>query len=172
MSGLYFPVLTNLIQNPVQFIDCSRKGTLELIRASNYAKRGTCFNMTTEKNKEVVKNFIDRVWSRGLVDEIPDFIAPEYEAIGLATDVRVKGIEGVRENVLTTRSGYPDLRIEIDDMIAEKDRVASRLRLRGTPVHQQATTWARGALTNRELIFHQLKDGKITRAWSIASTWR
>jgi predicted ester cyclase len=128
--------------------------------------------MTTGKNKEVVRKFIDRVWNRGFVNEIPEFIDPEYEAIGLATEVLVKGIEGVKENVLATRSGFPDLRIEIDDMIAEEDRVASRLRLRGTPVHQQATTWERGAMTNPELIFHLLKNGKIIRAWSIGSTWR
>ena len=128
--------------------------------------------MSNEDNKETVRNFIERIWNRGFVDEISDYIAPDYEAIGLATTVYVRGIEGVRKNVEETRSGFPDLLIEIDDMIAEGDKVASRLTLRGTPVHQQATTWERGALTNPELIFHQLKDGKIIRAWSIASTWR
>ena len=128
--------------------------------------------MSAEKNKEIVKNFIDRVWCRGFLDEISDYISSEYEAIGLATSVQVKGVEGVRRNVQEMHSEYPDFTIEIDDMIAEGNKVASRLRLRGTPVQQQATTWERGALTNPELIFHQLHDGKIIKAWSIASTWR
>ena len=106
------------------------------------------------------------------MDDISKYIAHNYEAVGLATTVYVRGIEGVRKNVEDTRSGFPDLFIEIDDMIAEGDKVASRLTLRGTPVHQQATTWERGALTNPELIVHQLKDGKIIKAWSIGSTWR
>jgi len=128
--------------------------------------------MSTEKNKAIVRDFIDRVWNRGFVDEISNYISPEYEAIGLATDVKVIGIDGVKKNVQETRSAYPDFTIQIDDMIAEGNKVASRLRLRGTPVHQQATTWERGALTNPELIFHQLKEGKIIKSWSIASTWR
>jgi len=128
--------------------------------------------MSVEKNKAIVRDFLDRVWNRGLVDEISNYISPEYEATGLATSVKVIGIEGVKKNVQETRAAYPDFTIQIDDMIGEGDRVASRLRLRGTPVHQQATTWERGALTNPELIFHQIKDGKIIKAWSIASTWR
>jgi predicted ester cyclase len=128
--------------------------------------------MSIKDNKNTVRNFIERVWNRGFVDEISKYIAPKYEAIGLASNVYVRGVEGVRKNVDDTRSGFPDLLIEIDDMIAEGDRVASRLTLRGTPVHQQATTWERGALTNPELIIHQLKDGKIIKAWSTASTWR
>ena len=128
--------------------------------------------MSSEKNKRIVQNFFDRVWNRGYVDEIQNFIAPDYEAIGLATEIEVRGIKGVKKNVQETRSRYPDFTIQIDDMIAEGDKVASRLRLRGTPVHQQATTWERGALTYPELIFHQLKNGKIIKAWSIGSTWR
>lgn len=128
--------------------------------------------LSTEENKVIVRTFIDRVWNRGLVDEIADFIAPEYEATGLATTVIVRGIDGVRENVMGTRDVYRDLIIEIDDMIAEGDKVASRIKLRGTPVHQQATSWERGALTMHELIIHQLKNGKIIKAWSIGSTWR
>lgn len=129
-------------------------------------------HLSAEKNKEIVRDFIDRIWNRGLVDEIPNFITPDYEAIGLRTTVFARGIDGVRNNVLGTRDAYRDLIIEIDDMIAEGDKVASRIRLRGTPVHQQATTWDRGALTLDELIFHQLKEGKIIRAWSIGSDWR
>ena len=128
--------------------------------------------MSVEKSKTIVRDFIDRVWNRGYVDEISNYISPDYEAVGLASSVKILGIESVRKNVQELRTEYPDFTIQIDDMIAEDDKVASRLRLRGTPVHQQATTWERGALTNPELIFHQIKDGKIIKAWSIASTWR
>jgi len=128
--------------------------------------------MTNEDNKKIVKNFIDRVWNKGFVDEISNYIAPNYEGIDFATAVHINGVEGVREIVKELRLVYADLLIEIDDMVAEGDKVASRLTLRGTPVHQQATTWERGALSNPKLIFHQIRKGKIAKAWSISSTWR
>jgi len=88
--------------------------------------------MSTEQNKAVLSRFIKEVFNRGnirLVDELlaPDFVEHEELPPGIPP-----GREAVKQLSTMFRSAFPDLKVTIDDMIAEGDKVVARQTWSGT----------------------------------------
>jgi predicted ester cyclase len=82
-------------------------------------------------NKELVRRFYEDVyvrWNMALVDEVvsPRFISHDWPEDGLT------GPRAFRDYYAGIRSAVPDARYEVDDLIAEGDRVVVRWRLLGT----------------------------------------
>jgi predicted ester cyclase len=61
---------------------------------------------------------------------------------------------------------YPDVRVEIDSMVAEGDMVAVRLTFRGT----HAATGERAEW--REMVFTRFAEGKAAESWEMLDTGR
>jgi steroid delta-isomerase-like uncharacterized protein len=81
-------------------------------------------------------------------------------------DQDVRGIEGLTQFVSTIRSGVPDLRVTLEDDIAEENKVVSRWGAQGT--HQGelmgiAATGNEVAITG--ITIHRIEDGKIVEEW-------
>ena len=88
--------------------------------------------MSAEENKKVVQRFW-KVWEEeDFVDLIDELLAPDYVNHSPGIPDQPTGPEGVKAVVSMFRSGMPDLRVTIDDMIAEGDRVATRYTIEGT----------------------------------------
>ena len=82
-------------------------------------------------------------------------------------DEDVRGIEGLKQFVSMIRSALPDLRITLEDDVAEGDKVVSRWRAQGT--HQGelmgiAPTGNEVAITG--ITIHRIEDAKIVEEWS------
>src|ERR1044071_8571829 len=82
-------------------------------------------------NKELVRRFYKEVygdWNMTLVDEVvsPQFTSHDWPK-GSPT-----GPQGFRHFYSAIRSAVPDARYEVDDLIAEDDKVVVRWRLLGT----------------------------------------
>jgi ketosteroid isomerase-like protein len=104
-------------------------------------------------NKKLVRRLIDEVWNAGDVAALAELWSEETsaEALGL-------------HQLLT--SAFPDLRVQIDDLIAEADRVAARLTFTGT--HRGDF---RGiAPTGRPVRFDAIRIYRIVQG-KIAETW-
>jgi len=84
----------------------------------------------SEGNKALMRQIYD-VINTGDVDRADELLAEDMveheEFPGLDP-----GREGFKQFVRTFRSAFPDLRFEIEDMIAEGDRVAARVTMTGT----------------------------------------
>ncbi|MFW9921610.1 MAG: ester cyclase [Candidatus Thorarchaeota archaeon] len=118
-----------------------------------------------ERNKEIIRRYIERVWNDhnpSLVDELMD---PEHVCHGLRTEVFVTR-EMVKQAVSHYREPFTDFRIDILDMLAEGDKVASLIRLLGTRREDGMRCYL------DELIIHHIKDGKINGSWSLGSEWK
>ena len=87
--------------------------------------------MSAEESKVIMRRFWS-VWEEGDIDRLDGLLAPDYVNHTLASPDLPPGPEGVKEIVSMFRSGMPDLRVNIEDMIAEGDRVATRYALEGT----------------------------------------
>jgi predicted ester cyclase len=66
-------------------------------------------------------------------------------------------------------TAFPDLRIEIEDIVAEGDRVAVRARWHGT--HRGVLPMIPFPATNRAvtftgMVFWRIRDGKIVERWA------
>ena len=82
--------------------------------------------MTTERNKALVRRWIEEVWGGGNLAAIRDLFAPGYTVNGAHI-----GPEGVRESVEALRVAFPEAALAIADLVAEGDRVVLRWTLTG-----------------------------------------
>jgi predicted ester cyclase len=86
-----------------------------------------------EANKELVKRYFDAM-ERGAVDESAEFWAPDSinHASGRHGQPPPRGRNGMAIVSRMLRTAFPDRRWEIDDMIAEGDKVVCRMTVSGT----------------------------------------
>jgi len=91
--------------------------------------------MSTEDNKIRVRQLYDAVFNQHNLAAIDDFFAHDVVDHSLPPGAP-GGIEGVRATIGMFLGAFPDLRITVDDLIAEGDTVVARWTLQGT--HQGA----------------------------------
>ena len=85
--------------------------------------------MSTEKNKALVRRFYgESVHNPALLDEL---LAPTY-LLHLPGSSAISGIEPAKQLMVAYTSGFPDLQLTTEDVIAEGDKVAIRNTWRGT----------------------------------------
>ena len=120
--------------------------------------------MLEEKNKAIVRRFIEEMDSDLSVIDV--FCAPDSIA-HLPGSPAPTDRQGFKTFAALLYAAIPDLRHEVDDQIAEGDKVVSRVSVRGT--HRGPLLWI--APTNREvcftdLIIIRLEDGKAVELWA------
>jgi len=87
--------------------------------------------MTAETNKALVGRLLERVRGGWTPDVIEEFFAPGYRRYLNPTTPPLTR-EGQRDRVNRFRTAFPDGAATLEDLLAEGDRVAYRLTLRGT----------------------------------------
>jgi len=87
--------------------------------------------VSTEENKLLVRRYIEEVVNTGNVEKLAEFIAPDYVEVYNNTRYPI-GVDGAKQHVLGVRQTYPDLRVMIEQQIAEGDWVVTRITARGT----------------------------------------
>jgi predicted ester cyclase len=87
--------------------------------------------MSIEANKRLLREYYEQVVSTGAVERIAEFIAPAYAEVheGVVSHV---GQAGARDHILGVRRTYPDLRLTVEQQIAEGEWVVTRVVMRGT----------------------------------------
>ncbi|HEX2148919.1 MAG TPA: ester cyclase [Actinomycetota bacterium] len=121
--------------------------------------------MSTEQNKQTVRRYLEEVWKRGRIEESAAYLAPGYlRHIGPGTDPL--DTEGQKTRLEGFRTAFPDVNLQIEDMVAEGDLVAFRFILSGT--HRGAfqgiePTGKTVSVPGLDLV--RLKDGLLTEHW-------
>jgi predicted ester cyclase len=113
------------------------------------------------RNKAVVRRLIDEVMNAGRLDVIPELYAP-----GLAPKAE--------RWIAPFRASFPDMHMEIVELIATGDTVVGRFKCTGTHLGEwlgHPPTGRRFTTIDEAAIFH-IQDGKIVKAWSIEDTLR
>jgi predicted ester cyclase len=115
----------------------------------------------SEANKTVVTRLVDEVLNHGRLDIIDELYAPELAP-------------AARRWITPFRKSFPDVRMEIVDLIAEGDKVVGRFTCSGTHLG----TWLGHLPTGRrfhrvpEVYIFTIHNGKITQAWGLEDTHR
>ena len=81
-------------------------------------------------NEALVRRFLDEVVNGGDARLLAELVATDH--VRHAPDGDLYGPEGVRIDLAEYRSGFPDLHVTVEDLVAAGDRVASRFVLRGS----------------------------------------
>lgn len=112
---------------------------------------------TMEKNKEVVRNLYEEALNKRNLHLLKDLVSPEYTAIQ-----GVKGPAGFETTVTGILKGFTDAHWDVQEYIAEGDKVMVRWKFQGTHTGQFATYAPTGKTVNNDgLGIYQLKDGKV-----------
>ena len=77
-----------------------------------------------ELNKQKVRLFIGAVLNEGRLEMIEELLAADY--VGHFPGVPVVGRDAMRALVSSRRQEYPGLFVEVEDQVAEEDRVVTR----------------------------------------------
>ena len=114
-------------------------------------------------NEEIVRNACQIIWSDGDVSRIWEFYAENFTADYPMTDWG-EGLEGIKTLVLGIRTGFPDYRERIDELLVAGDDVIVRLTLQATHNGPLPNLPATGrAVEFKDVTICTVLDGKITR---------
>ncbi len=126
--------------------------------------------MSAEESKATMRQYFG-VFEQGNIDLLDELLAPDYINHSPATPDLPTGPEGVKAVVSMFRSAMPDLRVVIEDMIAEGDKVATRYTLEGTHEGELFGVPPTGQrLSIKSISVERVADGKIREHWRITDT--
>lgn len=114
--------------------------------------------MSIADNKALARRLLEGFWSTGDLDEADRLFTAEFLHHNVP-DGTPRGPDGQKQFVTATRAMVPGLRIAIDDLIAEGDRVAARWT--GTFALPEG-----GERSYSGVDILRFKDGKIAELWS------
>ncbi len=124
--------------------------------------------MSVEENKAVVRRFnagVQQFFQTGDLSGLDEICAPDFvhHGPGIPPD-----LEGFKQMVPVFRSAFSDVEVDIDDLIAEGDRVVDRITVRGTHsgdfmgIPPSGIRWEM-----QEIHIARIVDGKIAERWTM-----
>lgn len=119
-----------------------------------------------ESNKALVRRNFEAIWSQGNLAAADELLAPGYVGhIATLPDV-VRGIEAFKQMIAMFHFAFPDTRFEIQDQIAEDNKVATRWIAYGTHRGEFMGIAPSGqAMHVTGMSFHRIEDGRIQESW-------
>jgi steroid delta-isomerase-like uncharacterized protein len=118
----------------------------------------------SEENKAIVRRWVE-AFNEGNLEAVDELLTDSYVRHD-PNSPEVRGPEEEKQLIAMYRAAFPDLHFSVEDMVAEEDRVATRLSISATH---------KGELlgippTERRLSFtamehYRLSEGRIEEQW-------
>jgi len=122
--------------------------------------------VTTERNKAVVRRLFEEVINPGKLERAEELIRADFVEHGGAPG-QAPGLEGFKQVNTMLRVAFPDLRLTVEEMVAEGDRVSVRFTARGTHRGEFWGVPPTGNPVAWEVIsIVRVAGGKIAERWS------
>jgi len=124
----------------------------------------TSVSLELERNKALVRRFIDEVFLNGdfgAVDEMltDDFTPNTWGSVG-------QGRDGLKEAITRVSAGLSDVRMTIEDVVAEGDRVAVRLTSSATQTGEFMGLPPSGKRYEiGEIHIFRIRDDRVSEHW-------
>lgn len=121
---------------------------------------------TAQRNKAVVRRFVD-AWNEADLAVIDEIVAPDAEHHDPMDPPDLRpGPAGEKQLIEIYQSAFPDATLEIEDMLAEGDRVATRWTAAGTHEGEFMGVEPTGNEVEIEgFEINRLEDGQIVESW-------
>lgn len=117
-------------------------------------------------NKALIRRFFEEVWSTGDLSRRDSFLAAEYQG-HMAGAAEAIDRDGWTAWFQGFRAAFPDARFAVEDMVAEGDRVAARLTMRGTHLGPLNGVPATGrAVVVSGMSIERVAGGRIVEGWN------
>jgi len=129
-------------------------------------------NNATEKNKNIVRRFVQEVWNEGKLEVADEVLAADYIEYPSTPDdskpVEPCGPDGMKRFVQMFLSAFPDMTFTIEHMVAEGDKVAVHLVGQGThkgELHGLPPTGKRVRVGGAAI--HRIEGDKIVETYQV-----
>ncbi|HEX4486956.1 MAG TPA: ester cyclase [Terriglobales bacterium] len=117
-------------------------------------------------NSQIIRRWFDQVWNQQNAAAIDEMSHPHTRGYGQAEQGRtidMNEFKGLWQNLL---KGFPDMHVDIEDVIEQDDKVAARWT--ATMTHKAdflgiPATYKTAKITG--ISFQRMKDGKIVEGW-------
>lgn len=121
--------------------------------------------MSTERNKQLAFRFFEELMSMGNTNVADEIIGPGFQPLEEEFE---PGPAGIKAYVDAYHAGFPDLRYDVQDMVAEGNQVAVRWTMTG--LHEGefkgiSPTSAQIALPGLALFYVQ--EDRLSQGWMI-----
>ena len=121
--------------------------------------------MSTEDNKAIARRYVEEVFNQKNLATVDELNTPDFVLHNASTTIQ--GREPYKQYLSMLFTAFPDMHITIEDMIAEGDIIAERVRVRSThkgeymgipPTGKQATFTA--------IYIVRFANGKGVEVWA------
>jgi predicted ester cyclase len=124
---------------------------------------------TLASNKALVRRLYEEGFNDGNLDIVAQLVSPEVVTHNPIILDAPTGPDSIRGGIVMLRRAFPDLRVEVLDLIAEGDRVAAFLLFSGT----NSGDYRRGGATNRHgsmraFFIWRVAEGRLVECWGVA----
>jgi predicted ester cyclase len=121
--------------------------------------------MGTEENTAVMRRIFEEMINQKNRDVGAELYSEEH-VLHPETSGVGRGAEGMKTAFAGLHDEFPDVRVEIESMVAEGDMVAVRLTFSGTHVPSgERATWP-------EMVFTRFAEGKAVESWELTDSGR
>jgi steroid delta-isomerase-like uncharacterized protein len=118
-----------------------------------------------ESNKAVARTFFEQVLSQGQLDHYADSHATNFVAHGDGHDYTLAEDMAAAKD---ERSALPDMRVKVNEVVAERDLVSVFWTASGTNTHEGMGFPATGKrITVNGMTLFRFQNGKIVEEWSV-----
>ncbi len=119
---------------------------------------------TVEANKAFIRSYV-KTWNRGDLEGLTEFWSPNLIH---HTRTHSHGYQDTQRIVGAIMAAFPDMQFQIDDILAEGDKVVTRMTWRGT----HSGTYMGAPPTGKEITctvlgIARLAEGKIVEHWGV-----
>lgn len=123
--------------------------------------------MSEEANKELVRRHYEDIVNLNNLDAAEEQMAENFIDHGARPGLAARGPEAARQAMAALHAIVPDVRVELDEVIAEGDLVAVRATWRGThkgPFMGFPPSGKPIAISG--MVFWRVADGKLVERWA------
>ena len=121
--------------------------------------------MSTEENKALVRGYWEEN-NKHNVDILDELMTTDYVQHDTTGDMNLQDVKA--HNAMTI-AAIPDVTATIEDIIAEGDRVAVRMTMRGTQKGEFRGIPPTGkTAVMTEMSIYRISEGKIAEAWDLS----
>ena len=123
----------------------------------------------SEQNKALVRRWFEEVWNKGRADAIAEMLAEDAVVHGLTDDAAkpLRGPAGFLPFHSQFREAFPQIKVVVEDVIAEGDKVVARCSVSGK--HEGDSLGFKATYSPADfdgIAIVRVKDGKIVEAWN------
>ena len=124
---------------------------------------------STAQNKALIRRWFDEVWNQGRTEMIDEVLSPDCVIHGLQNEKgeSVQGASGFRGFHTLFREAFPDIKVTVEDTVAEGDLIVARCSVSGKHTGNSLGISASNAPIDFDgIAIVRVRDGKFVEAWN------